>query len=194
MRTWVITLPLLAACASTPPPAEGPKIERTNEALDLSGEWNDVDADNVAKAIIVECLTSPWAQNFEKDAGRKPVVRLAPVRNKTDGYLDYRYFTKQIEAALINSGQVEVVSSVEEADAMRDERADQAEHASDESVKSQGLETGADFLMNGWIISQNDQAGGKEVRTYLTSIEVTATQSNKKAWVGQHRIKKVVTK
>lgn len=185
---------LASACASSTPPAEGPKIERTNEALDLSGEWNDVDADAVAQAIIVKCLTSPWAQMFVKEAGRKPVVRLAPVRNKTDGYLDYRYFTKQIEAALINSGQVEVVSSMEEADAMRDERADQAENASDETAKSQGLETAADFLMNGWIVSQNDEAGGKAVRTYLTSIEVTATESNKKAWVGQHRIKKVLTR
>lgn len=178
-------------CAGAPPP-EGPRIERTDEALDLSGEWNDVDADTVAAAIIAKCLGSPWAENFAGDAGRKPVVRLAPVRNKTDGYLDYRYFTKQIEAALLNSGRVEVVSSLEEADALRDERADQAVHASDESAKSQGLEAGADFLMNGWIVSQDDESGDRAVKTYLTSIEVTSTQNNKKAWVGQHRIKKVV--
>ena len=48
--------------------------------------------------------------------------------------------------------------------------------------------------MNGWIVTQNDEAGGKSVRTYLTSIEITHTESNKKVFVGQHRIKKLVTK
>lgn len=183
---------IVAACSSTAQQAK-PTVERTDEAIDLSGEWNDVDADAVASAIIKKSLGSPWAEEFASNNGRKPVVRLAAVRNKTDAYIDTKYFTKQIEAALLNSGRVEVVSSREEAEDMRDERADQAEHASDTSAKTQGNETAADFLMNGWIVSQNDQAGTQQVRTYLTSIEVTHTESNKKAWLGQHRIKKRVT-
>jgi PBP1b-binding outer membrane lipoprotein LpoB len=188
MRSASCLLLIVTACATAQP-----AVERTDEAIDLSGEWNDVDADAVASAIIAKTLGSPWADEFAAKNGRKPVVRLAPVRNKTDAYIDTKYFTKQIEAALLNSGRVEVVSSREEADAMRDERADQAEHASDTSAKTQGNETAADFLMNGWIVSQNDQKGAEEIRTYLTSIEVTHTETNKKAWLGQHRIKKRVT-
>jgi len=76
---------------------------------------------------------------------------------------------------------------------MRAERTDQATHASDDSAKSQGGEAGSDFVLNGWLVSQNDAAGNQEVKTYLTSLELTETESNKKAWVGQKRIKKLVS-
>lgn len=194
MSRWpLVALLAVIGCASAPPPKATPTVARTEEAIDLSGEWNDVDADAVAKALIEDCMSVPWAEEWKTEHGKKPVVRLAPVRNKTDGYIDHRYFTKQLEAALLRSRRVDVVSSVEEAGDMRDERADQMAHASDSSVKSQGNEAGSDFVLNGWILSQNDAAGNKKVRTYLTSLELTQTENNKKAWIGQKRIKKLIT-
>ena len=181
-----------SACATPPPPATTPTVTRTDEAIDLSGDWNDVDADAVAKALIEDCMTSDWAEAWQKAHGKKAVVRLYPVRNKTDGYIDYRYFTKQLEAALVRSQRVDVVSSLEEAEHTRQERQDQATHASDDSAKSQGNEAGSDFVLDGWILSQIDKAGGKEVRAYLTSLELVETETNKKVWVGQKRIKKLV--
>lgn len=191
----LLLAPALAAGCAAPQKAapETPTVARTEEAIDLSGEWNDVDADTVAKALIEDCMTVPWAEEWTKANGRKPVVRLYPIRNKTDGYIDYRYFTKQLEAALVRSRRVDVVASLEEAADTRGERADQAVHASDETAKSQGGEAGSDFILNGWILSQNDRAGSKQVKSYLTSLELLETESNKKAWVGQKRIKKLVT-
>ena len=59
------------ACASTP------SVERTEAALDLSGEWNDVDADTVANAMIAEILGSPWVLEWRAShEGKKPVIRL----------------------------------------------------------------------------------------------------------------------
>lgn len=168
------------------------EVTRTEEEIDLSGDWNDVDADKVAAALIKDCLSFPWAEEWKVAHGRKPVVRLYPIRNKTDAYINYLYFTKQVEIALIRSGRVDVVSSKEEADVVREEKADQAKHASDESVKTQGNETGSDYILNGWILSQNDQAGNKEVRTYLTTMELTEVETQKKAWAGQQRIKKLL--
>lgn len=194
MNRWpLLLLSSALACASSPPPPTTPTVARTSEAIDLSGEWNDVDADAVAKALIEDCMSIPWAEEWKEAHGQKPVVRLHPVRNKTDAYIDYRYFTKQLEAALVRSRRVDVVSSLEEAQTMRDERADQMQHASDTSAKSQGSEAGSDFVLNGWILSQDDAAGGKQVKSYLTSLELTETESNKKAWVGQKRIKKLIT-
>lgn len=190
-RSVFASLLLITACASSSPPPEK-EIVRTDEEIDLSGEWNDVDADRVAGAMIEDCMKNPWAEQWAEKNGRKPVVRLHPVRNKTDGYIDYRYFTKQLEAALLNSGRVEVISSMEEAEAARTDKADQAVHASDETAKSQGNETGSDFILTGWILSQNDARGDKEVKSYLTSLELVETESQKKAWVGQKRIKKLI--
>jgi PBP1b-binding outer membrane lipoprotein LpoB len=186
-----LLLLVLLGCASAPPPVE---VARTEENIDLSGDWNDVDADTVAAAMIEDCLGSTWPETWSKDHGKKPVVRLHPIKNKTDGYIDYRYFTKQIEAALLRSGRVDVVSSLEEAGAAREEREDQAEHASDETAKTQQNETGSDFILTGWILSQGDQSGAQEVKSYLTSMELVETETQKKAWVGQKRIKKLLKK
>src|SRR5262249_18655841 len=155
---------------------------------------NDVDADAVAKTMIEDCLTSPWVQEWRSAHDQKrPVVRLYPIKNKTSGYIDYRYFTKQIESAFVKSGLVDVVSSKEEAEDARGERDDQALHASDETAKAHGSEIGSDFIMNGWILSQDDRGGSEEVRAYLASIEIVDAQTQKKAWVGQKRIKKVIS-
>ena len=187
-----LLLLFLSACgASTSKPVE---VVRTDENIDLSGEWNDVDADQVAAAMIEDCLKSTWPESWSQKTGRKPVVRLHAVKNKTDGYIDYRYFTKQLEAALLRSGRVDVVSSMEEADAAREEREDQATHASDETAKTQQNETGSDFILTGWILSQGDQQGSQEVKSYLTSLELVETETQKKAWVGQKKIKKLLKK
>lgn len=183
---------LALACASAPPSGGDvpPKeIVRTDVPYDLSGEWNDVDADLVAKAIIEECLKGKWAEAWSAGhEGRKPVVRLYPVRNRTTEYIDYRYFTKQIEAALVSSSRVEVVAAAEEA---------RSSDASDGEIAEGGAELGkdehgADFVLNGWIISQEDKAQDQEIRAYLTSIEIIETASHKKAWVGQKRIRKLI--
>lgn len=191
MKRLLLLALVLSACAGDK--SSSREVVRTAEAIDLSGEWNDVDADEVARAMIEDCLTSPWIQEWRNaNDQRRPVVRLYPIKNKTAGYIDYRYFTKQIEQAFVRSGLVDVVSSKEEAEDAREERADQAEHASDATAKSQGQELGSDFILNGWILTQDDAAGGEEVRAFLTSIEIIDTTTQRKAWVGQKRIKKLL--
>jgi hypothetical protein len=191
-RILLCSLILVACGASQSRPAV--EVTRTDEEIDLSGDWNDVDSDQVAAAMITDCMNNPWAETWSKDHGRKPVIRLHAVKNKTDGYIDHRYFTKQLEAALLRSGRVDVVSSIEEAGAAREDRDDQATHASDETAKTHQNETGSDFILTGWILSQGDQQGSKEVKSYLTSLELVETETQKKAWVGQKRIKKLITK
>lgn len=167
-----------AASASTDPK----EVERVEHAIDLSGEWNDVDSDLVASAMIGDCLSAPWLGDFQTaKAGAKPVVRLYPVKNRTVAYIDYRYFTKQIEAALVRSGKIDVVASLED---LEDEEG--------EATGPAKQEESADFVMTGVIVSQEDRIEKEEVVAYLTSIELLDVATNKKAWVGQKRIRKLI--
>lgn len=195
------TLTLIAAAtlflvACGPPPGPSTRVQRINPnaQVDLSGKWNDTDANQVAKAMIKDCLTRPWSAKFKAEKGRDPVVRLYPIRNRSDEHINWRFFTKQVEMELINSGVVKVVSSLDEADTQRMERTDQARHASDETVKVQGQETGSDFTLNGYIITENDAVDGQEVRAYVTTMELTNSESNQKVWMKVHRIKKVISR
>ena len=122
------------------------------------------------------------------------MVRLYGLRNRSSEHINWMFFTKQVEMELINSGMVKVVSAYNEAQTQRFERADQARPASDKTVKSQGQETGSDFTLNGWIVTQNDAVSGQEVRAYVTTMELTNSESNEKVWLKVHRIKKVISR
>jgi PBP1b-binding outer membrane lipoprotein LpoB len=170
------------------------RVERVdpNTEVDLSGYWNDTDANMVARAMIKDCVTRPWSAVYKQEKGRKPVVRVYPVRNRSSEHVDYRFFTKQLEQELMNSGVSKVVADSVEAADNRAERAEQEKHASVETKKANKRETGSDFVLNGWVVTQNDAADGQEVRAYVVTLELSNTETNEKVWMKVHKIKKVV--
>ena len=189
----ITTVALLIAACGPPAPVRTVTRINPNATVDLSGKWNDTDANQVAKAMIRDCLQRPWATKYKAAKGKDPVVRLYPIKNRSDEHISTKFFTKQVEQEILNSGIAQVVASREEAWDNRSERADQAHHASDKTVKSQGQETGSDFIMNGWIVSETDAVQGQKVKAFVVTMELTNSESNLKVWMKVHRIKKVIT-
>ena len=191
----VAVLGLVAGGCFPPPPAP-PRVQRVgaDTQIDLSGKWNDTDANLVAKEMIRQCLGRPWSAQFKQKTGKNPVVKLYPIRNRSSEHINYMFFTKQVEAELVNSGVVDVVAGWNETGAARFERRDQGRHASDLTKKENQQELGADFVLNGWIVTENDRAGGQEVRAYVVTMEVVNVQSQRKAWMHSHRLKKVINR
>jgi hypothetical protein len=162
---------------------------------DLSGYWNDIDAELVAKTMIEQALSSPWVSNFQEEhGGRKPVIKLRGVIKRTDDRnVNEQYFTKQLERELLNSGRVRVVAAADQEDINVAERSRQAEQASDETAKTQGNEVGADFTLQTVINSQNETDGrGKSVRAYLINMELVNVETNEKVWIGEEKIRKSI--
>jgi len=188
-----VTLVMVAGCYASGPSTSVQRIN-PNAQVDLSGNWNDTDANQVAQAMIQDCLSRPWAPRFKAEKGKEPGVRLWEIKNRSSEHINSKFFTKQVEMELINSGNVKVVSSLEEAQDNRDERADQARNASDKTVKAQQQETGSDFVMNGWIVTENDAVEGQEGRAYVVTMELSNSESNEKVWMKVHRIKKAITR
>lgn len=179
----------------------GPKktVQRTSadstEGGDLSGYWNDTDANLVAKEMISDVMQNAWASDFQAaNGGKKPVVKLMGVIKKTDDRnVNTDFFGKQLERQLLNSGRVRVVAAWGQDNVNTIEKARQAEHASDDTVKSQGNETGADFTLQTIVNSQNDtDGGGKSVRAYIVNMELVNVESNEKVWIGEKMIRKIV--
>lgn len=167
----------------------------STEGGDLSGYWNDIDANLVSEEMIKDCLGRPWASDFQQQAGgNKPVVKLMGVIKRTDDRnVNTQYFTKQLERELLNSGRVRVVAGWDQQNINVVERARQATHASDDTAKSQGNETGADFTLQTIVNSQNEtDGGGKSVRAYLVNMELIHVETNEKVWMGEKMIRKVV--
>jgi penicillin-binding protein activator len=170
------------------------KVERIdpNTATDLSGRWNDTDAKLVAAEMTKDVLSRPWRANFETKNGRKPVVIIGQVRNKTTEHIDALLFIKNLEREFINSGTVGVVQSGEERNEVRDERNDQQTFSSEETRKKWGKEKGADYMLNGVILSVVDQYKKQKTIKYQVNLELTDLETNEKVWIGEKEIKKFI--
>ena len=189
MVTMVMALAAVG-CSSSP------QVTRmaVEEEADLSGRWNDVDSRMVSEQMIGDCLNSPWIRKFEqRRPGQPPVVIVQSVRNRSHEHINTQTFIKDLEAAMVNSGFVEVVASKDEREELREERKDQfAGYTSDETTKSFGEEIGADFALQGSINTIKDQIKGEYVIYYQVNLELINIETNRKAWIGEQKIKKNV--
>jgi hypothetical protein len=55
-----------------------------------------------------------------------------------------------------------------------------------------GQETGADFMLKGTINTIIDVSGSTQVRYYQVDLTLISLADNRKVWVGQKKIKKLV--
>ena len=166
----------------------------TDSVVDLSGRWNDTDSRLVSEEMITDCLSRPWETQHWEKYGKKPVVIVGLIRNKTSEHIAVETFTGDIERTFINSGRVSVVASAEEREQIRDERADQQEYATDETMKKWGMEKGADYMLSGVMTSITDEEGGEKVVFYNIDLTLIHLEDNSKVWMGQKEIKKYVGK
>ncbi|TAJ08122.1 penicillin-binding protein activator LpoB [Marinilabiliaceae bacterium JC017] len=190
LLTLVLSLAFLSGCASR-------KVERvaTEEAIDLSGRWNDTDSRLVADEMVNQVLGAAWVSNFQQEhEGKKPVVIVGLVYNKSHEHISAETFIKDVEKAFINSGRVRLVQAGDKREELRRERAAQQEFASMETAKNWGKELGADFMMNGDINSIVDTYKKERVNYYQVNLELSNLETNEVVWIGDKKIKKYINK
>jgi PBP1b-binding outer membrane lipoprotein LpoB len=158
--------------------------------IDLSGRWNDTDSRMVADQMILDLFESDAYKNYAKDKGRKPVIVVGLIRNKTSEHIDANNYVKKFEVVIHNSGMAELVESDEFRDKLRKERADQQDFSA--SAAQWGKEAGADLILFGEMNSETDVLNKKRVVNYITTLFLTDMETNKRVWYGQREIKKLV--
>jgi hypothetical protein len=188
MTIFSLVIIFLTACG---PSKQVSRID-AKEVTDLSGRWNDTDSRLVAEEMIQDLLKRNWIIDFMTANGKKPVVIVGKIRNKSKDHIELETFTKDIERELINSGRVTFVASKEEREQVREERKDQQDFSSPETFKEFYKEIGADYLMSGVINSIEDAAEGEKVIYYQVDLELIDIETNTKAWLGNKKIKKYI--
>ena len=166
--------------------------EDPNSVKDLSGKWNDTDSRKVSQEMIQDVLSQQWLSKFNAKHSQMPTVIVGTVRNLSHEHINTRTFVADIRRALINSGEVGFVASSEERGEIRSERKDQDLHASEETRKAMGNETGADFMLKGTINTIIDAIEGEQVRFYQIDITLIDLSTNRMVWAGQQKIKKSI--
>ncbi|MDZ7694127.1 MAG: penicillin-binding protein activator LpoB [Balneolaceae bacterium] len=186
----LISSMLLAACT----PSQKVSRVDSDTTTDLSGKWNDTDARLVAEEMISDASSKPWLNQFYNLNDKAPVVIMGQVRNETMEHIDTEVFTKEMERAFVNTGQVDVVANQQERAQVRDEREDQQSYASYETAKALAQELGADYMMIGNISSIMDESvsGKKAAIFYTVNLELLDVVTNRKVWIGNKKIKKFI--
>ncbi|QTD36790.1 penicillin-binding protein activator LpoB [Polaribacter batillariae] len=190
----LITIGLILAVAVLTLNSCSRKVVRinTNDQVDISGRWNDTDSRLASEELTDEILRGNWLTDFVQENGKKPIIIVGLVRNKTHEHIDAETFTKEIEKAFIKRQNARIVSGGKMREELRAERADQQENASLSTVKKFGLEAGADFMLQGNINSIVDALGRQKVVYYQIDLELTNIQTNEKVWIGDKKIKKYI--
>ncbi len=162
------------------------------EAMDLSGRWNDGDSRRVSQSMIEQILSGRWISRHREKTGRDPVVIVGEVRNLTLEHINPGTFTKDLEQALINSGTVGVVASAGERQELRQEREDARKWASLRRNREVAGETGADYILKGVMSSILDEEGGRRIVFYQVDLSLIDLEDNTIIWAGQERIRKYI--
>lgn len=180
---------LLAGCSSAP------TVTRisSDQVTDVSGYWNDTDANLTAQEMISQMLGDPWLGQFEGTShGKQPTVIVSDIQNSSSEHISTSTFIDDIQRNLINSGKVQFVAGDTQRNAVRKERKDQDLNATSDTRSAMGQEIGADFMMTGTINTIIDAAGDKSVKYYQVDLRLINMHNNLVVWVGQKKIKKIV--
>lgn len=188
MKIWVVIFAamLFSGCSTS--------VERvdSDSTIDLSGAWNDSDSRLVAQEMIQDALSRPWITDFTTRTGERPAVIVGTVRNLSHEHINLKTFVADMERELVNSGRVDFVASKDERGEIRDERLDQDLNARDDTRNAAGQELGADFMLTGQINTIIDAEGKQQVRFYQVDLTLISMADNRKVWLGQKKIKKLI--
>jgi len=187
----IFVLMIIAAVALTGCRTRVERVE-VDEVMDLSGRWNDSDAQQVSAEMISDISTRPWVEEFTAKNARKPVIIVGSIRNKTSEHIATETFAKDLERELVNNGRVTFVANKLERGELREERLEQQTWSREETQKRLAAETGADYMLQGSINMITDQEGNRSVKFYQVNMELIHLESNEKAWIGDKKIKKYV--
>lgn len=195
MKKNTLSIVAAIAIAFTAVNCSTKKVERVSETsvTDLSGRWNDTDSRLTAEQITAQMMDHPWYSSYaSENGGKKPVLIVGLITNKSHEHIATETFSKDIEKAVINSGRIKLVQAGTMREEIRAERADQQNFASQNTMKKFGLEHGADFILQGTVNSIVDEIKKEKAVYYQIDLELTNIQTNEKVWIGDKKIKKVI--
>ncbi len=188
MTLCIITMIFfLAGCATTP----NVTYENPEQVETVTPEFGSTDLQMIAEKMVNSLLKSPVLQS-----GRRPVIYVHRVRNRTDEHIDTKAITDKIKVALLKSGRVRF-SAVSE---VNDELLKQLEYQTSsgmvdpKTAKSFGHQVGADYFLYGEITSIKKKAGRVEDIYFKMTMNLVNIETGLIEWADEKEIRKEARK
>jgi penicillin-binding protein activator len=177
---------ILASCAH--------KVTRIDplDTPDISGNWNYSDSRLTAEEMINQSLSGKWIGDHLQTKGKRPVVIVGFVSNKSHEHIEAETFMNDLEKSFVTTEKVGLVQSGKKREEMRAEKSDQQTNSSVSTLKKFGLEKGADYILQGSINSIVDAFKRNKTVTYQIDLVLTNIETNEVVWIGDKKLSKNV--
>jgi uncharacterized protein (TIGR02722 family) len=183
MLSIALVIIFSSGCASTPNVSYG----NPEQVETLTADFGSTDLQMIAEKMVNSLLATPLLQS-----GKRPVMYVSSVKNKTDEHIDTKSITDKIKVTLLKSGRVRF-SAVSEAN---DEIIKQLEYQNltdyvDPSTrKNLGKQVGADYFLYGEITSIKKKAGKVEDVYFKITLNLVNISTGLLEWADEKEIRK----
>lgn len=82
-----------------------------SETPDINGTWNNTDSRITAEEMINQSLTGTWLTDHLQAKGKRPVVIVGFVTNKSHEHLEAETFMNDLERSFLSTQKVGLVQS-----------------------------------------------------------------------------------
>ncbi len=193
MKTKLLTLApafmLIGGCATTSPEVTSGNVQYgDNKAVEtLTNEFGSTDLQTIAESMTRSMLQSPVI-----NGGKRPVVTIAEVRNKTSEYIDTRSITDTIRSQMLKSGSVRFALDTNAMQNQVDELKRQNDTGLYAKNKTKGIGKmqGADFRLEGNITSIVKKSSDLKDVFYKFSLMLVNNETGLIEWADEKEIRK----
>ncbi len=177
----LLTLMLAAGCVLLRGPG--------HPDADARGRWDSSDARRAVRTLVGEMMSSDWLERFREGHDHPPALLLGELTNETREEIDTDALSSRLLGALRSSGDVTVAESNELPSGESGEG-----DRSYERLMRIGREAGADYLLVGNLhaLARRTENPERALVSYRLNLELIDITSNRKAYIGNWQIKKLV--
>lgn len=180
----------IGGLSSCTPSFQGEYSDPNKEEI-VDDRWNETDAKKTGKEMINSALSKAWLKTFKgANPGKKPIVLVDEVENRTDEHIDTQALTEAIRNELLNSGNIRFADSKNREKILKEVKYQGGGAVSPDQAKKLGKQVGADFMLTGALSSSVHTQDELKTVTYQTNLILTNLESAEIEWSENYQIKK----
>lgn len=184
MAVLTLSVATISGCASTM------QYGDAGSAKPISTEFGSSDLQQIAEAMVDSMITFPPL--VELTTGRRPVVTVDKVKNKTMQHIDTESVTDSIRAKLLRSGKFRFIDRTTDAQAIDEMKTQRDSGLVDQknAVKF-GQQFGAEFLLTSNFSEIRQKAGSTTDVYYKFTMSLKNLKTGILEWSDEKEIRKV---
>ncbi|MDD2850383.1 MAG: penicillin-binding protein activator LpoB [Desulfuromonadaceae bacterium] len=159
----------------------------------VSKEFGSSDLQQIAEAMVDSMITFP--PMVELTSGRRPVVSVDNVKNKSMQHIDTESITDSIRAKLIRSGKFRFIDRTTDAQAVEELKTQNDSGLVDKNkAVAFGQQFGAEFLLTSNFSEIRQKAGNTTDVYYKFTMSLKNLKTGILEWSDEKEIRKVFTR